>query len=152
MRILLVLGLLMPAAEAMSQALDERDPTTAAVVVYSTSYAIERWESYCAAEHPAFSAAIADARSDWMATHDALISKAATLLQSTLTRDERMQIAVQTRLTNDEFEQGLAAAPPQASRRWCEESPARIRAERLDLTRRVNLVDALATVQAQAGS
>lgn len=150
MRILLVLGLLIPAAQAAAQALDERDPMTAAVVVYSTSYAIERWESYCAAEYPVFSAAIADARSDWMAAHDALLNKAAALLQSTLTRDERMQIAVQTRLTNDDFEQQLSAAPAETSRQWCEESPARIRADQLNLTRRANLVAALDSVQGQA--
>lgn len=141
---MVILGLLTVAAPTFAQtAPDESDPLIAAVILYSASYSIERWESYCATESPASSDAIASARSAWMDSHANLIDKAAVILQTKYSRDERIDIAVQTRLANDELEHQLSAAPKSARREWCYQSPQRILSPELDFNRRSTLVAAL---------
>ena len=122
---------------------DESDPLIASVIVYSTSYSIERWEKYCATESPVSEAAIASAREEWMESHSTLLGQAATILQSNYSRDERLQIAVQARLTNDELESQLSAAPVASRRQWCNESAQRILSPEMDLNRRATLVQAM---------
>ena len=144
MRFLICLVLATLAGTAMAQqAPDESNPIEAAVIVYSTSYAIERWESYCVSEIPASAADIENARSNWMDTHMDLLVKAGTILKSQLSRDERVQIGVQARLANDELEGKLSAAPPEARQNWCVQSPQRILSPQMNLYRRTTLVQTI---------
>ena len=122
---------------------DESDPLIASVIVYSTAYSIERWEQYCASESPVSAPAIASAREEWLTAHATLLEQAATLLQSNYSRDERLQIAVQARLTNDELESKLSAAAVGSRRQWCNESARRILSPQMDLRRRPTLVAAI---------
>lgn len=122
---------------------DESDPLIAAVVVYSTSYSIERWEGFCATENPVSAPAIASARNEWMDSHAKLLEQAATILQSNYSRDERLQIAVQARMANDELESQLSAASIAERRQWCNESAQRILSPQMDLRRRATLVQAM---------
>ena len=137
MKIFAFVGLLVLASQAVAQVdPDERDPLIAAVIVYSASYSIERWEKYCSSEFPSTAIHIAAARSDWMDSHMDLLQKAGSILKSRLTKDERTQIGVQARLTNDELERKLNAAPMGARKDWCDQSPQRIGAPEMDLHRR----------------
>lgn len=134
----------MVAIDAVAQPVpDESDPLIAAVIVYSTSYAIERWESYCVAEVPSSATSIETSRTAWMNSHSGLLNKAATILKSQYSKDERTQIAVQARLTNDELENRLGAAPVSSRQEWCEQSPQRILSPQMDLNRRQTLTSAL---------
>ncbi len=144
MRFLTCLVLATLATGALAQqAPDESNPIEAAVIVYSTSYAIERWESYCVAESPASASDVEKARSNWMDTHMDLLVKAGSILKSQLSRDERLQIAVQARLANDELEGKLSAAPPESRQDWCEQSPQRILSPQMNLHRRSTLVQTI---------
>ena len=122
---------------------DESDPRLAAVIVYSTSYSIERWELYCAKESPVSAPAIASARREWMELHMSLLEQAATILHSNYSADERTQIGVQARLANDELENRLSAAPASSRRQWCNESARRILSPEMDLRQRATLVSAI---------
>lgn len=144
MKTFLIVGLLMVAANAAAQPVpDESDPLIAAVIVYSTSYAIERWESYCIAEVPSSATSIEISRASWMDSHSNLLSKAAIVLKSQYSKEERVQIAVQARLTNDELENKLSAAPASSRQEWCEQSSRRILAPQMDLNRRQILTHTL---------
>lgn len=144
MRALTITACLLMAQQAIAQAApDESDPLIAAIVVYSTSYSIERWQNYCAKEHPVSAAAISSARDEWMDSHMPLLQQAASILQSSYSRDERLEIAVQARLTNDELENKLSAAPVASRRQWCNESARRILSPQLDLNQRTTLVNAM---------
>lgn len=144
MRNIVLVGLLSIAAQAFAQtAPDESNPLIAAVIVYSASYSIERWESYCASQRPASANAIATARSTWMDRHADLIDKAAAILQTKYSKDERVQIAVQARLANDELESQLGAASNSMRQQWCDESPQRILSPEMNFNRRTTLVQAL---------
>ena len=146
MRVLTIAAFLALSTIVAAQTMpDESDPLIAAVVVYSTSYSIERWESYCAKESPVSAAAIASARGEWMAAHSTLLQQAATILQAGYSRDERLQIAVQARLGNDELEGKLSTAPVGTRRQWCNESAQRILSPQMDLNRRATLVKAMAS-------
>ncbi len=138
----LVLAITTSIAAAQS-APDESDPIEAAVIVYSTSYAIERWESYCAAETPSSASDIENARTNWMDAHMDLLIKAGSILKSQLSKDERVQIGVQARLANDELEGKLRAAPPESRQDWCEQSPQRILSPQMNLYRRPTLVQTI---------
>lgn len=122
---------------------DESDPLIASVIVYSTAYSIERWESYCAKESPVSAPAIASAREEWLMAHATLLEQATTILMSNYSKDERLQIAVQARLTNDELESKLSAAPLASRRQWCNESARRILSPEMDLKQRATLVAAM---------
>ena len=144
MRPILIAGFLILASQAIAQpALDESDPMIAAVIVYSASYSIERWQEYCASEFPSTADAVTAAREAWMDRHGDLLARAGDILKSQLSYDERMQIAVQARLTNDELEEKLNAAPMGSRKDWCDQSPQRIGAPDMDLRRRTVLVNAL---------
>ena len=144
MRLILIASLLTLASHAMAQpALDESDPTIAAVIVYSASYSIERWHEYCSSEFPSTADAVTAAREAWMDRHQDLLTRAGDILKSQLSYDERMQIAVQARLTNDELEEKLNAASMGSRKDWCDQSPQRINAPEMDLRRRSVLVNAL---------
>ena len=78
-----------------------------------------------------------------MESHSALLEQAATILQSNYSRDERLKIAVQARLTNDELESKLSAAPLATRRQWCNESAQRILSPEMDLKQRATLVRAM---------
>lgn len=144
MRLVLISSLLALASQApMQPALDESDPLVAAVIVYSASYSIERWEEFCSSEFPSTSDAVTAAREAWMDSHTELLTKAGDILKSKLSYDERLQVAVQARLTNDELEEKLNAAPMGSRKDWCDQSPQRISAPEMDLRRRTVLVNAI---------
>ena len=144
MRLILIATLLALANQASAQpALDESDPLIAAVIVYSTSYSIERWEQYCASEFPSTGAQVKAARAVWVDVHMDLLMKAGNILKSQYSDDERTQIGVQARLANDELEEKLSAAPMGARKDWCDQSPQRINAPEMNLLRRNVLVDAI---------
>ena len=139
-----ILGLLTMAAHTFAQTMpDESDPLIAAVIVYSASYSIERWESYCASESPQSANAIATARSTWMDSHARLIDKAAAIFRTQYSKEERIQIGVQARLTNDELENKLSAAPDSVRQEWCDQSPERILSPQMNFNHRSTLVKAL---------
>ena len=144
MRTILFASLLAIASPGFAQPEpDESDPLIAAVIVYSTSYSIERWESYCAKENPSSATSIAAARESWMASHGDLLTAAGTLFKTRYSRDERMNIAVQARLSNDELESKLASATAASRKSWCDQSAARILSPQMDLNGRTTLVRAL---------
>ena len=144
MRVTVMAGLLLLANQAVAQpAPDESDAVIAAVIVFSASYSIERWEEYCASEFPSTADAVRAARGAWMNTHLGLLTKAGNILKSQLSHDERVQIGVQTQLTNDELEKKLNAAPMGSRKDWCDQSPQRINAPEMNLLRRTVLVNAI---------
>ncbi|MDJ0792662.1 MAG: hypothetical protein QNI98_00355 [Woeseiaceae bacterium] len=144
MRLLLIASFLLLAGQAVAQpVLDESDPLIASVIVYSASYSIERWEGYCASEFPSTAGAVKAARETWMDRHLDLLTKAGNILKSQLSHDERVQIGVQARLTNDELEKKLNAAPMGSRKDWCDQSPQRINAPEMNLLRRAVLVNAI---------
>ena len=144
MRLLLTTSFLFLAGQAVAQpVLDESDPLIASVIVHSASYSIERWEAYCASEFPSTANAVKAARETWMESHFGLLTKAENILKSQLSHDERVQIAVQARLTNDEIEKKLNAAPMGSRKDWCDQSPQRINAPEMNLLRRAVLVNAI---------
>ena len=144
MRLLLLASFLFVAGQAAAQpALDESDPLIASVIVYSASYSIERWEEYCASEFPSTADAVKAARETWMGRHLDLLTKAGNILKSKLSHEERVQIGVQTQLTNDEIEEKLNAAPMGARKDWCDQSPQRINAPQMNLLSRSVLVNAI---------
>ncbi len=146
MKIFAIVGLFALAIPAIAQTdPDERDPLIAAVIVYTASYSIERWQKYCSTEFPSTSLNIAAARSAWMDSHMDLLQMAGSILKSRLTKEERTQVGVQARLTNDDLERKLNAAPMGARKDWCEQSPQRIAAPQMDLHRRTVLVNTLET-------
>ena len=148
MRIIALVGLLALTIQVGAQpALDESDPLIAAVIVYSASYSIERWDKYCSSEFPSTALAVGAARSSWMDSHMDLLRKAGNILKSRLSKDERTQIGVQARLTNDELEQKLNAAPMGVRKDWCDQSPQRIGAPEMDLWQRTVLVNAIESNQ-----
>ena len=144
MKVFALVGLLALTTQVAAQpALDESDPLIAAVIVYSASYSIERWEKYCSTEFPSTALHVGAARSAWMDTHMDLLRKAGNILKNRLSKDERTQVGVQARLTNDELEQKLNAAPMGVRKDWCDQSPQRIAAPEMDLRRRTVLVTAI---------
>ena len=144
MRLILITSFLFVAGQAAAQpVLDESDPLIASVIVYSASYSIERWEEYCASEFPSTADAVKAARKSWMDKHLELLTKAGNILKSQLSHEERVQIGVQTQLTNDELEKKLNAAPMGARKDWCDQSPQRINAPEMNLLRRAALVNAI---------
>ena len=144
MRLILIASLLALAGQAAAQpAPDESDPLIAAVIVYSASYSIERWEQYCASEFPSTADAVGAAREAWMDSHLDLLTKAGNILKSQLSHDERVQIGVQTQLANDELEDKLSAAPMSSRKDWCDQSPQRISSPQMNLLRRTVLVNAI---------
>ena len=144
MRLFLIASLLLLTGQATAQpALDESDPLIAAVIVYSASYSIERWEEYCSSEFPSTAEAVKAARQAWMASHLGLLTKAGDILKSQLSHDERVQVGVQSQLANDELEKKLDAAPMGSRKDWCDQSPQRINAPEMNLHRRTVLVNAI---------
>ncbi len=144
MRFLIIACLLGLAGQTAAQpALDESDPLIAAVIVYSTSYSIERWEKFCASEFPSTGDRVKAARAVWVDLHMDLLMKAGTILKSQYSDDERTQIGVQARLANDELEEKLSAAPMGSRKDWCDQSPQRIASPQMDLLRRAVLVNAI---------
>lgn len=115
----------------------------AAVIVYSTSYSIERWEKFCAKENPASTTSIAAARESWMDSHLDLLTTAGTIFKTRYSKDERLNIAVQARLVNDELESKLASATAASRKNWCDQSAERILSSQMDLNNRSTLVRAL---------
>lgn len=147
MRLFLIASLLLFTGQAGAQQTpDESDPLIAAVIVYSASYSIERWEKYCASEFPSTADAVKAAREAWMDSHLDLLTSAGDILKSQLSHDERVQIGVQARLTNDELEKKLNAAPMGSRKDWCAQSPQRINAPEMNLHRRTILVNAIESV------
>jgi hypothetical protein len=122
---------------------DESNPLIASVIVYSQAYSIERWQSYCSKENPESEQAISAARTKWLEQHAALYGKAAQILQSQYTKEQRVNIAVQAKLTNNELEAKLASASPQERKQWCQESPMRIADRHMNLLARGKLVKAI---------
>lgn len=144
MRTLFIASLLFVASQGFAQpALDESDPLIAAVIVYSTSYSIERWEKFCAKENPASATSIAAARESWMDSHGELLTTAGTIFKTRYSKDERLNIAVQARLANDELEGKLTSATAASRKNWCDQSAERILAPQMNLNSRSTLVGAL---------
>lgn len=123
---------------------DENNPMTASVIFYSQSYAIERLQEWCEEEHPASSERIKAAREEWDRIHKPLWAKVPDILQTNLSRDERLSIAVNARRENDKIISSLASAPKNDRIGWCEEAPERILSDALSLMNRPNLVKAIA--------
>ncbi|MCP4306144.1 MAG: hypothetical protein GY937_09205 [bacterium] len=131
-------------ATAHAQSLpDESDPTIASVIFYSQSYAIERLQKWCEAEHPASSKGIKAAREEWDRIHKPLWNRVPGILKERFSKDERMEIAVGARLQNDQIVATLAAAPESAQATWCREAPERILSDELSLMGRTKLVEAI---------
>lgn len=139
--ILLALPLSMSAFAASEP--DESDPLGASVVFYSQSYAIERMQGWCIRQNLGSPDAIAKARADWNQRHARLWEKAPKILQSQLSQQKRIDLAVRARLDNDSIENRLADAPVEQRRSWCEGLPAKISSPEMDMMSRPILVRAI---------
>lgn len=134
----------------MTQAeLAEEDPITASIIFYSQSYAIERIQKWCARIYPESAGPIQQARDEWDATHQPFWDVVPDLVKSQLSRDQRMNIAVQARLDNDEIEAKLAKASPAEQIRWCKGAPAKITSPQMSLMNRPELLQAITTYQVE---
>lgn len=142
-RPLALLVVLACAAVHAERARAEFDPTTASVIFYSQSYAIERMQKWCEAEHPASADAVRAAREEWDRRHQPLWDKVPGILQSRFSEDERMELAVQSRLQNDEIVATLGSAPRSEQAAWCRGAPERILSDGLSLMKRRWLVEAI---------
>ena len=138
--LLFVLSVGVATAQSMS---DESNPTMASVIFYSQSYAIERVQEWCKDEHPASVERIEGARAEWNRIHEPLWAKVPDILQTNLSRNERLSIAVNARRENDQIISTLASAPRVDRIKWCEEAPDRILSDQLSLMNRPNLVRAI---------
>ena len=67
------------------------------------------------------------------------------ILKSQLSKDERMGIAVQVRLDNDEIEVKLTKASRAEQISWCEDAPAKIISPQMSLMNRPALLQAVTT-------
>ena len=145
MRHALALSILLVVGSAHAEtAPDESDPVIASVIFYSQSYAIERLQGWCKEEVPSSASHIAAAREEWDRIHRPLWDKVPGILKTALSREQRLEIAVQARRENDEIVARLAAAPRAEREGWCESAPARILSEELNLMGRSTLVRAIA--------
>ena len=129
-------------AKAQSS-LDENNPMMASVIFYSQSYAIERVQEWCEQEHPASSQRINAARQEWDRIHKPLWAKVPDILQTNLSKEERLSIAVNARRENDRIIAKLASAQTDERMKWCDEAPERILSDQLSLMNRPSLVEAI---------
>ena len=148
MRYLILAAVLIVGSPAMAQFEREDDPIEASVIFYSQSYAIERIQKWCASVHPESADPIQEARDEWDAAHQSFWDVAPGILKSQLSKDERMSIAVQARLHNDEIETKLAKASQTKQIRWCEDAPAKITSPQMSLMNRPALLRAVTTYHA----
>ena len=146
MRYLILAMVLTVGFPAMAQSeLDEDDPIKASVIFYSQSYAIERIQKWCANVHPESADSIQAARDEWDAAHQSFWDVVPDILKSQLSKDERMGIAVQVRLDNDEIEVKLTKASRAEQISWCEDAPAKIISPQMSLMNRPALLQAVTT-------
>ena len=129
-------------AKAQSS-LDENDPMMASIIFYSQKYAIERLQGWCEKEHPASSQRINAAREEWDRLHEPLWATVPDILQTNLSREDRLSIAVNARRENDRIISKLASAPRDERIKWCDEAPERILSDQLSLMNRPDLVQAI---------
>ncbi len=150
MRHIIVVLMLVPAFPVTAQSgpgID--DAIQASVIFYSQSYAIERIQKWCVNVHPDSADLIQAARDEWDAAHRSFWDIVPNLIQSQLSKDERMSIAVQVRLDNDEIEAKLAKAPQTEQAQWCEDAPAKITSPQMSLMNRPALLRAITQFQAE---
>lgn len=134
----------------MTQAeLAEDDPVTASIIFYSQSYAIERIQKWCAKVYPESAGPIQQARDKWDASHQPFWDVVPGLLQSQLSKDERMNIAIRARLDHDEIEAKLAKATRDEQIRWCKNAPAKITSPQMSLMNRPDLLQVITTYRAE---
>lgn len=150
MRYPIVIVALLTGLPMMAQAeLAEDDPITASIIFYSQSYAIERIQKWCARIYPDSAGPIQQAHDKWDTSHQPFWGVVPGLLKSQLSKDERMNIAVQARLDNDEIEAKLAKAPQTEQVQWCEDAPTKITSPQMSLMNRPALLRAVTTFQAE---
>ncbi|MDD2776260.1 MAG: DUF4124 domain-containing protein [Gallionella sp.] len=112
----------------------ELDPVLASIKLGSTGDMLEKMEAWCVAKAPSTVSAIKQARMAWHQRHESLLAKGAHILQTRLSYDERLKLAVQSRLANNEIYAKLENASQSECMQWCEGMPAKMRDPQIDMT------------------
>ncbi|MGB7649801.1 MAG: DUF4124 domain-containing protein [Gallionella sp.] len=118
----------------------ERDPIAAAITVVNTGYALTRLGTLCAARSPATQAGLQKAMADWMLRHDALLSKSGLILRSKLSQQQRVDIAVQGKLSVDATINNLPSTETSTYAVMCRELPTKMFHPQMNLVARPVLV------------
>ncbi|NOT19409.1 MAG: hypothetical protein HOP24_03920 [Sideroxydans sp.] len=112
----------------------ELDPILASIKLGSTGYMLEKMEAWCVAKAPSTASAIKQARVAWHQRHESLLAKGSHILQTRLSYDERLKIAVQSRLAHNEIYAKLENASPSEHLQSCEGIPAKLKDPQIDMT------------------
>lgn len=112
----------------------ELDPILASVKLGSIGYMLEKMEAWCTSKAPSTVSAIKQARTAWHQRHESILAKGSHILRAQLSYDERLNLAVQSRLAHDEIYAKLEKASPSEHLQWCEGMPAKMRDPQIDMT------------------
>lgn len=145
-KILVVLAVLIPVVGSAQIAgqMDERDPIVAASMVFSSAYALERFEGFCESRHPRTATLVSEARQQWMAEHQELYDQALRVYKELLTAQQINALRSRRQAENDRVVDMINAATPAESFQFCSNVGTTFQAPEAILTDHPLLVATLA--------